>query len=493
MGPRWCSVQTTRIRIEANRVRFPARSLPDFRSCESCRTMPGRRVFSGVSGSPPPSVTFRRRMTSMLRATQISSFHPIPSSQLREPIFLDLQNDPELQWRDVHAMVKIESDPHMFPLKTGRKTGDHFFVFIGHLKARVYAVPVDDVGTLRDRIEAVCETIRIFPEIPQHIRVSMQQRDVNTARLARRSDEALGVRVSVALIAPSLLDLGRSGPMGVHPTLELRLLGRPGSPDRELSAVPGSQSDIRRVSQRLALPIRESVGATVAERLACSPPTKAIRVQSLAGSLQIFACGNRTGRCRWSTGVSRGSLISSTPLFRRCSTLTSITLIETQDLDDRSCPNLFTRSSLTFVIRKAIIRSHLNTATNNQTIMSRVYRELSSLACCQRNPRDTRGSTHKSGIDARNFCEIVCGALYTTGTLKGGIDQPFSQETYFETNQGAESSSTPTAPRSAAVGLFNPGNLNTPNRRGKKASHSDITNTVETSAHSPKTVPRGAA
>ncbi|KAJ8878010.1 hypothetical protein PR048_022473 [Dryococelus australis] len=34
----------------------------------------------------------------------------------------------------------------------------------------------------------------------------------NTARLARRSDEALGVRVTVARIAPSLLDLGRGVP-----------------------------------------------------------------------------------------------------------------------------------------------------------------------------------------------------------------------------------------------------------------------------------------
>ncbi|KAJ8867551.1 hypothetical protein PR048_031353 [Dryococelus australis] len=34
--------------------------------------------------------------------------------------------------------------------------------------------------------------------------------DGNTARLARRSDVALGVRVSVALIAPSFLDLGRA-------------------------------------------------------------------------------------------------------------------------------------------------------------------------------------------------------------------------------------------------------------------------------------------
>ncbi|KAJ8871944.1 hypothetical protein PR048_028284 [Dryococelus australis] len=42
------------------------------------------------------------------------------------------------------------------------------------------------------------------------------------------------------------------------------------------------------------------IGATVAERLACSPPTKAIRIRSSAGSLRIFACGNRAGRCRWS-------------------------------------------------------------------------------------------------------------------------------------------------------------------------------------------------
>ncbi|KAJ8896067.1 hypothetical protein PR048_001409 [Dryococelus australis] len=44
---------------------------------------------------------------------------------------------------------------------------------------------------------------------------------------------------------------------------------------------------------------------TVAERLACSPATKAIRVQSPAGSLRIFACGNRAKRCRWSAGFLR--------------------------------------------------------------------------------------------------------------------------------------------------------------------------------------------
>ncbi|KAJ8885253.1 hypothetical protein PR048_011450, partial [Dryococelus australis] len=45
--------------------------------------------------------------------------------------------------------------------------------------------------------------------------------DGNTARLARRSDDALGVRASVARIASSLLDLVRGFPTGVHPTLKM--------------------------------------------------------------------------------------------------------------------------------------------------------------------------------------------------------------------------------------------------------------------------------
>ncbi|KAJ8898091.1 hypothetical protein PR048_003451 [Dryococelus australis] len=43
--------------------------------------------------------------------------------------------------------------------------------------------------------------------------------------------------------------------------------------------------------------------ATVAERLACSPPTMAIRVQSPAGSLQFFACGDHARRCRCLAGL----------------------------------------------------------------------------------------------------------------------------------------------------------------------------------------------
>ncbi|KAJ8872356.1 hypothetical protein PR048_025960 [Dryococelus australis] len=45
-----------------------------------------------------------------------------------------------------------------------------------------------------------------------HLVYTVQRLGGNTARLARRSDEALGVRVGVALIAPSLLVLGRAAP-----------------------------------------------------------------------------------------------------------------------------------------------------------------------------------------------------------------------------------------------------------------------------------------
>ncbi|KAJ8894210.1 hypothetical protein PR048_006820 [Dryococelus australis] len=45
------------------------------------------------------------------------------------------------------------------------------------------------------------------------------------------------------------------------------------------------------------------LAATVAERLACSPPTKAIGAPSPAGSLRIFAYGYSAGRCNWLAGL----------------------------------------------------------------------------------------------------------------------------------------------------------------------------------------------
>ncbi|KAJ8895177.1 hypothetical protein PR048_000502 [Dryococelus australis] len=68
-----------------------------------------------------------------------------------------------------------------------------------------------------------------------------------------------------------------------------------GWPDQESQpGPPGYKTSIR--------PLRQLFRGTVAERLARSLPTKAIQIQSPAGSLRIFARGNRAGRCRWLVG-----------------------------------------------------------------------------------------------------------------------------------------------------------------------------------------------
>ncbi|KAJ8865863.1 hypothetical protein PR048_033386 [Dryococelus australis] len=72
----------------------------------------------------------------------------------------------------------------------------------------------------------------------------------------------------------------------------------------------------------------------MAEWLACSPPAKTNLVQSPAGSLRIFASGNRAGRCRWSAGRSP---VSPALSFRRCS-IPHFILIGPQDLDVREPP-----------------------------------------------------------------------------------------------------------------------------------------------------------
>ncbi|KAJ8867700.1 hypothetical protein PR048_031503 [Dryococelus australis] len=86
---------------------------------------------------------------------------------------------------------------------------------------------------------------------------------------------------------------------------------------------------------------RNRHGATVAERLTCSPPTKAILVQAPARSPGFLMWES----CRTMSligGFSRGSPVSLAPSFRRCSILTSITNIGSQELDVNSRPNIFT-------------------------------------------------------------------------------------------------------------------------------------------------------
>ncbi|KAJ8898132.1 hypothetical protein PR048_003492 [Dryococelus australis] len=87
----------------------------------------------------------------------------------------------------------------------------------------------------------------------------------------------------------------------------------------------------------------DSLGAAVAERLARSPPTKANRVESLAGSLRVIAFGNRAGRCRWSAGFLSGISREPPPFHSGDAPYSPrFAVIGSQDLDVKSRPNLFT-------------------------------------------------------------------------------------------------------------------------------------------------------
>ncbi|KAJ8883147.1 hypothetical protein PR048_014987 [Dryococelus australis] len=78
--------------------------------------------------------------------------------------------------------------------------------------------------------------------------------------------------------------------------------------------IPMIPTDLLIRFKRLQFPVK---------RLDCSPPTKANRVQGPAGSLRIFASGNRAGRCRWLTDLLGDLPFHSALTFRRSSILTS--------------------------------------------------------------------------------------------------------------------------------------------------------------------------
>ncbi|KAJ8889420.1 hypothetical protein PR048_008919 [Dryococelus australis] len=93
------------------------------------------------------------------------------------------------------------------------------------------------------------------------------------------------------------------------------------SVDDYLEMAPSPCSECDRAAKVLFLDyssVSNKHGGTVAEQLACSPLTKANRVQSPAGSLPDF--------CKWESRwqVFSGISYFPTPSFRCCSTLTSL-------------------------------------------------------------------------------------------------------------------------------------------------------------------------
>ncbi|KAJ8879820.1 hypothetical protein PR048_020428 [Dryococelus australis] len=89
------------------------------------------------------------------------------------------------------------------------------------------------------------------------------------------------------------------------------------------------------------------VGATVAERLARSPPAKANRAQSPAGSTD-FRKWESCQAMSLGGGFSRESPTSPAPPIPAPLHIHSITLIGSEDLNVKSHPNLFSHSLLTW-------------------------------------------------------------------------------------------------------------------------------------------------
>ncbi|KAJ8897325.1 hypothetical protein PR048_002671 [Dryococelus australis] len=150
----------------------------------------------------------------------------------------------------------------------------------------------------------------------------------------------------------------------------------------------------------------------VGVRILPPPPTRGTGLDSRLGHSRIFSCGNRAGRCRWSVGFLKDLPFPSAPSFRAASYSARFTFLSSEDLQGHeNFANSFGDEldskhlsfSPTVVIERQFFRHapfnceprpQFIIPTTKQTIVSRVYRALYNLACCQLNPLNTRGSSY---------------------------------------------------------------------------------------------------
>ncbi|KAJ8867803.1 hypothetical protein PR048_031608 [Dryococelus australis] len=270
---------------------IPGRFTPEFHEWLSCRTMP---LVGGFSRESPvsPALSFRRSsiltsitliclQTSLLRAAQISSL--------------------------IHSIVGWNQD---------NQAEGRAYKRARHVRVAVGAIALPQVDS--------CEFDSFsLPPIYHHREVHFQEKlqplefkrercviDDKTAR----QFSALRVEAMRAfmLMFRSPLELPRFQASDVQKLFKqaAALTSSTFSEGRGGKVVKYRASWLRRTALRHAflthyyVPtlLQLHLGATVAERLTCSPHTKAIRVQPPAGSLRIFACGNRAGRCRCHRG-----------------------------------------------------------------------------------------------------------------------------------------------------------------------------------------------
>ncbi|KAJ8894550.1 hypothetical protein PR048_007207 [Dryococelus australis] len=189
----------------ANRIRFPAGSLPDYRMWESCRKMP---LAGGFSRGYPDKVDLKRLYTEVAYAIgsefirhALDDSAPIADFQGNKKRILYCQ-----MWGDTGATANEQTSEDKIYLKllyteVAYAIGSEF---IRH--ALDISAPIANLQGNKKRI--------LYCQMRGNTGATANEQtseDGNTARLARRSYEALGVRVRVARIAPSLLDIGRRG------------------------------------------------------------------------------------------------------------------------------------------------------------------------------------------------------------------------------------------------------------------------------------------
>ncbi|KAJ8894733.1 hypothetical protein PR048_000040 [Dryococelus australis] len=242
---------------KANWVQSPAGS-PDLRKWESCRTMPLVAEFSrGSPFSPAPSLQRRSIFTSitLIGSQDLTSSRDCPRSQLR--YYRDkLKGEVACSHLTIHKCCRqprYSRSPH------SRVTPPHFTWLISL-----------EYGPDNDCTSESGKSHAILKEGNPRLATLRSQR--------QESNSSVDGDVVVTYMTPAA-------------TLAGTVANTAGS--RKQPAAPQGY-------QPLPVDPYQGLGAVVAERLDCSPLTKANRIPSR----RIFASGIRGGRCRWS-GISR--------------------------------------------------------------------------------------------------------------------------------------------------------------------------------------------
>ncbi|KAJ8877790.1 hypothetical protein PR048_022246 [Dryococelus australis] len=308
---------------KANRAQSPAGS-PDFRKWESCRTMPLVGEFSrGSPVSPTPS--FRSR--SVLNSTTL-----IGSQDLA------VKSRPNLF---IHSLSRLARHCSICWPVNGTHQG---MPFITLSKKNSSDVPTRRL--IMDR--GVQKYLQTLNKNPTKVIVNFS---INTiiyqsgATVAKRLARSPPTKANMVQSPAGGNRAGRccwsAGFLGALPFPHLFILAPLhiyhdnliGSQDLAVQ----SHSNLFTHSSTKAV-ITQTIVAQAPARL---PPRRS-RFDCRAGSLQIFACGNRAGLYRWSAGFLGDLPFPPIIAFLRCSIPTSITLISSQDLDVKSRPNFFT-------------------------------------------------------------------------------------------------------------------------------------------------------